>query len=228
MTVMRVERVVYGVADLDECVRFFERLRAGAARRRRTRRPLRDPDRAGRRAAGADDPSLPPAVEDGPTPARDRLGRRHRRSRSTSWRGPAGRPAIYTDADGVAHTVDETGFGVGLAVSQPRDRGRPNYPGANRTGNVNRWNQPLEPPGRVRPLRLCHVALEHPQGGPGGGGRLLHRPARLRAHRPGRQADGRVHARARRRRPAHAAAVPPPGPGRDQPLRVRGGPASTR
>jgi catechol 2,3-dioxygenase-like lactoylglutathione lyase family enzyme len=60
--------------------------------------------------------------------------------------------------------VDETGFGVGLAVSQA---GTPaaDYPGANRSGAVTRWNQPLQPPGRVRPLRLCHVALNIPKAG---------------------------------------------------------------
>src|SRR6266581_8448952 len=65
MTVMRVERVVYGVADPDECKRFFadfglEPLGGdGPGTRFGTRlgqivelRP-------------ADDPSLPPAVEDG-------------------------------------------------------------------------------------------------------------------------------------------------------------------
>jgi catechol 2,3-dioxygenase-like lactoylglutathione lyase family enzyme len=30
---------------------------------------------------------------------------------------------------------------------------------------VTRWNQPLQPPGRVRPLRLCHVALNIPKAG---------------------------------------------------------------
>ena len=35
-----------------------------------------------------------------------------------------------------------------------------NFPGSNRTGNINRWNEPMSHPGRVRPLRLCHVALD--------------------------------------------------------------------
>ena len=30
---------------------------------------------------------------------------------------------------------------------------------------MTRWNQPLQPPGRVRPLRLCHVALNIPKAG---------------------------------------------------------------
>jgi catechol 2,3-dioxygenase-like lactoylglutathione lyase family enzyme len=171
MTVMRVERVVYGVANLDECIRFFgdfglEPLPGdgeGATERR-----------AGARFATslgqvvelrpADDPGLPPAVEDGPslrevvwgvdTPeALDELAEGLAADRATQLAG------------GEVHTVDETGFGVGLAVSPGPTAAAADYPGANRTGAVARWNQPLQPPGRVRPLRLCHVALNIPKAG---------------------------------------------------------------
>ena len=74
MTVMRVERVVYGVTDLDECTRFFEDF--GLA-------PVGG-DGPGARFAtqtgqvvelrSADDPSLPPAVQDGSSL---RIGRAH-------------------------------------------------------------------------------------------------------------------------------------------------------
>jgi catechol 2,3-dioxygenase-like lactoylglutathione lyase family enzyme len=163
MTVMRVERVVYGVADPDECERFFadfglERLGGeGPGARYETRlgqivevRP-------------ADDPSLPPAVEAGST------------LREVVWgvdtakaldeladNVAADREARLTD--GEVHTVDETGFGVGLAVSRTKATAA-EYPGVNRTGAVARWNQPLQPPGRVWPLRLSHVALDIPKPG---------------------------------------------------------------
>ena len=67
MTVMRVERVVYGVPNLDECVRFFtdfglEPLDGGGTEARFATQTgqvveLRD----------IDDPSLPPAVQPGPS-----------------------------------------------------------------------------------------------------------------------------------------------------------------
>ena len=163
MTVMRVERVVYGVPNLDECVRFFadfglDRLPGdGPGARFGTRTgqvlELRPPD----------DPDLPPAVEDGPS------------LREVVWGVDtagaldelAGRLATDRDvqaASGEVHTVDETGFGIGLAVSKAESPAA-NYPGANRSGAVTRWNQPLQPPGRVRPLRLCHVALNIPKAG---------------------------------------------------------------
>jgi catechol 2,3-dioxygenase-like lactoylglutathione lyase family enzyme len=111
----------------------------------------------------AADPSLPPAVEDGPS------------LREVVWgvdsAGALGELAAGLAADrdvqvtgGEVHTVDETGFGVGLAVSAPRAAAT-DYPGSNRTGAVTRVNRPLPPPGRVRPLRLCHVALNIPKAG---------------------------------------------------------------
>ena len=163
MTVMRVERVVYGVPDVAECARFFGDFGLS---------PLPG-DGPGARFAtqtgqvvelrAMDDPELPEPVQDGPT------------LRSVVWGmdtaaaldEAAARLAVDREvrrADGEAHAVDETGFGVGLAVSRPVTAGA-DYPGTNRSGAVSRWNRPVQGPGRVRPLRLCHVALDIPKDG---------------------------------------------------------------
>ncbi len=163
MTVMRVERVVYGVTNLGECVQFFDDFGLellggegpGARFRTLTGQVIE--------IRPADDPGLPPALEDGST------------LREVVWGvDTAGALAELATAlaadrkiqstDGEVHTVDETGFGVGLAVSDPAAVST-EHPGANRTGAVTRVNQPLDPPGRVRPLRLCHVALNIPKAG---------------------------------------------------------------
>jgi len=168
MTVMRVERVVYGVPNLDECVRFFadfglEPLDGGGSgarfgtqtgqvielREQRRRQP------AVRGAARAE-------------PARDRLGGRRPGIARQARDEPAVRPVPSTPTPTAWRTPwDETGFGVGLAVSQPVT-GLDEYPGSNRTGNINRWNEPMTHPGRVQPLRLCHVALDIVKAGQGG------------------------------------------------------------
>src|ERR1700759_4403597 len=159
MTVMRVERVVYGVPNLAECARFFTDFGL---------EPLDGGDGASRfgpqtgqvgELGAAADPTLPPPVQDGPTLREIVWGVDSQESLDKLAMNLLSDRSIYTHADGVAHTVDETGFGVGLAVSQPVT-GRTNYPGSNRTGNINRWNEPLAHPGRVKPLRLCHVALD--------------------------------------------------------------------
>ena len=163
MTVMRVERVVYGVPDLDECARFLADF--GLEPLGGDGPGARFGTRAGQvvELRPAADPSLPAAVEDGPS------------LREVVWgvdsAGALGELAAGLAADrdvqvtgGEVHTVDETGFGVGLAVSAPRAAAT-DYPGSNRTGAVTRVNRPLPPPGRVRPLRLCHVALNIPKAG---------------------------------------------------------------
>src|SRR6516225_7017430 len=111
MTIMRVERVVYGVSDLGECTRFFEDF--GLEPMEGTRFATQTGQVVELRAA--DDPSLPPAMEDGPT------------IREVMW-GVDSAAALAELAvvlgsepeDGEVHTVDETGFGVGLTVSEPK------------------------------------------------------------------------------------------------------------
>jgi catechol 2,3-dioxygenase-like lactoylglutathione lyase family enzyme len=169
MTVMRVERVVYGVADLDECVRFF----GDFGLQRVTGDRAGDGDRPGARFAtqtgqivelrAADDPALPPAVEDGPT-VREIVWGVDRSEALNELAVELGHDRDVAAADGEVHTVDETGFGVALALSAPRPW-HGDYPGLNRTGAERRWNQPVRHPGRVRPIRLCHVALNIPKAG---------------------------------------------------------------
>ena len=164
MTVIRVERVVYGVPNLEECVRFFtdfglQPLDGDGAR-------ARFATQAGQlvELTDADDPGLPPPVQDGPSLREVVWGVDTAEALGNLIANIKTDRSVNIDADGVAHTVDETGFGVGLAVSQPVP-GNTDYPGANRTGAVTRWNRPLSHPGRVRPLRLCHVAMDIPKDG---------------------------------------------------------------
>jgi catechol 2,3-dioxygenase-like lactoylglutathione lyase family enzyme len=163
MTVMRVERVVYGVPDLDECARFFEDF--GLERLDGDGPGVRFETRTGQviELRPQNDPELPAPVQDGPSlreivwgvdtaDALDEVAGRIAKDRSVAVAGDE------------VHAVDETGFGVGLAVSQPRNPALV-YPAANRSSAVGRWNQPLRPVERVRPLRLCHVALDIPKPG---------------------------------------------------------------
>lgn len=167
MTVMRVERVVYGVPNLDECVRFFGDFGL-------------EPVEPGDGEAGpgarfatllgqfvdlrpADDPDLPPARE-GAATLREIVWGVDTPAALDELAGKLAADREVRVAGGEVHTVDETGFGVGLAVSRPREAAA-DYPGVNRTGVVTRWNSPLPPSGRVRPLRICHVAMNIPKDG---------------------------------------------------------------
>ena len=160
---MRVEQVVYGVDDLSESARFFTDLGL---------EPLESSDSRCRFATQAgqlvdlrrsDDPGLPAPVEAGNTmrevvwgvdteAAYDELVRRLGVDRPVS------------EFDGVAHCVDETGFGVAIAIADVKPLTVDSV-GDNRSGAVNRWNRARTHPGRVRPLRICHVAVNIPKAG---------------------------------------------------------------
>jgi catechol 2,3-dioxygenase-like lactoylglutathione lyase family enzyme len=164
VTIIRVERAVYGVDDLTTCRTFFEDFGLETVEHTDERVVLLTGMNQAVELRRSDDPALPPAVEPGPSlrelvwgvetrAALDRLVDELRRDR-----------AVTVDPLGVAHTVDETGFGLGLAVAEVS---HPSVPGfaANQFGAVTRWNRPLPAPGAVRPLRICHVAWNIPKHG---------------------------------------------------------------
>src|SRR5882724_3577887 len=158
MTVMRVERVTYGVPNLEECVRFFTDFGlAPVGRGPGARFATQTGQFVELRAV--DDPGLPPPVQDGPSLREITWGVNTAEALATLVADLENDRDVTTDEAGGAHAIDETGFGVGLVVSDPAAIA-PHYPATNRTGAIGRWNQPLAHPGRVRPLRLCHVALD--------------------------------------------------------------------
>ncbi|KPI27594.1 VOC family protein [Streptomyces sp. NPDC048253] len=158
MGIQRIESVTYGIDDLDACVRFFEDF--GLFLVERTEEHAVFETRTGQtlHLDTAPSPLLPPPVEDGPT-LREVVWGVDTREELTRLAAAAGRRrAVRESADGVFHTVDLSGFGVGLTLARPRPvtvAARP----ANATGGVHRWNTALEPLTRAYPVRMCHVAL---------------------------------------------------------------------
>ncbi|MEV2213249.1 VOC family protein [Streptomyces sp. NPDC050997] len=164
MGIQRIESVTYGIDDLAECVRFFddfglfpvERTDEHAVFETRTGQTLHLDTRP--------HPSLPPPVEDGPT-LREVVWGVDTPEELRRLAAAAGTDReVRESADGVFHTVDETGFGVGLTLARPRPAPVTARP-ANALGDVNRWNTALEPIERAHPLRMCHVALNIPKPG---------------------------------------------------------------
>ncbi|WP_171109159.1 MULTISPECIES: VOC family protein [Streptomyces] len=161
MGIQRIESVTYSVDDLDECVRFYddfglflvERTDEHAVFETLTGQTLHLDTRPG--------PLLPPPVENGPTLREVVWGvdSEEELARLVTAVGRA-----RESADGVHRTVDETGFGVGLTLARPKPAPVTPRP-ANSPGSVNRWNTALEAITRVRPLRMCHVALNIPKAG---------------------------------------------------------------
>ncbi|WP_030611421.1 VOC family protein [Streptomyces fulvoviolaceus] len=164
MGIQRIESVTYGIDDLGECVRFFgdfglflvEKSDEHAVFETLTGQTLHlDTEPS---------PSLPAPVEGGPT-LREVVWGVDTTEELRRLVAAAGKDReVRESADGVHHTVDETGFGVGLTLARPKPA--PVTPRlANALGSVDRWNTALEPLGRAYPLRMCHVALNIPKPG---------------------------------------------------------------
>ncbi|MGP2441617.1 VOC family protein [Streptomyces sp. JW3] len=158
MGIQRIESVTYSIDDLGECVRFFEDF--GLFLVERTDEHAVFETRTGQTLHLDTDPNplLPPPVEDGPTLREVVWGVDTQQELDRLVAAVARDRQVRASADGVHHTVDHSGFGVGLTLARPRkttvDPRR-----ANTLGGVNRWNEPLEPLTRAFPLRMCHVAL---------------------------------------------------------------------
>jgi catechol 2,3-dioxygenase-like lactoylglutathione lyase family enzyme len=164
VSIIRIEEVVYAVDDIPQCTRFFEDfgldlfaadgdgalLATGVGQRVRLR-PLTDP-------------ALPAPLEDGPTLREVVWGVDCPESLRELRTELAKDREVAEDTDGTLHTLDETGYGLGFAVADQRAPELAD-PGENTYRRTERVNRPLDPPGRVRPLRLCHVALNIPKEG---------------------------------------------------------------
>lgn len=164
MSIERIESVVYGVDDLDECTRFFVDFGLQLQERAADRTLLTS--QVGQRLVlkRMDDPTLPPAVEETPGIREVVWGVDSQESLDALIADLRRDREVVIDDDGIAHTVDETGFGLGLAVTAPEDL---DYDPRryNSRGRVERWNQPHGPIADVIPIRVCHVALNIPKEG---------------------------------------------------------------
>ncbi|MFJ9022104.1 VOC family protein [Streptomyces sp. NPDC102259] len=158
MGIQRIESVTYGIDDLDACVRFFEDFGLFLVERTEEHAVFETLTGQTLHLDTAPNPLLPPPVEDGPT-LREVVWGVDTREELTRLAEAAGRRrAVRESADGVFHTVDLSGFGVGLTLARPKPVAVDPRP-ANATGSVHRWNTALEPLTRAFPLRMCHVAL---------------------------------------------------------------------
>ncbi|MDL5353054.1 VOC family protein [Microbacterium sp. zg-YB36] len=164
MSIERIESVTYGVDDLDECTRFF--IDFGLALREQTPTRAVLTTQVGQTVVlrPLEDPELPAAVESGPGIREVVWGVDSQESLDVLVAGLRSDRAVHVDPDGVAHTYDETGFGVGLAVTRPEHVGYDprKY---NSSGRIERWNSSHGAIPQVRPIRICHVALNIPKEG---------------------------------------------------------------
>jgi catechol 2,3-dioxygenase-like lactoylglutathione lyase family enzyme len=164
MGVVRIETVTYSVDDLDTCVRFFTDF--GLELQHADDATAVFATLAGQELRlTTDDTALPPALEEGPAIREVVWGVDSPATLERLVEDVDADRDVWVDADGVHHTVDETGFGVGLTLAgtaEPRYR---DVAPSNRWGSVGRWNAAVTSAVPVRPIRMCHVALNIPKSG---------------------------------------------------------------
>ncbi len=164
MGIQRIESVLYSVDDIGECIRFFEDFGLHPVERQDGTATFATPAGQTVRLTTQDDPNLPPALERAPTIREIVWGVDTSAELEVLLARVAADRAVRLDPDGVYRTVDETGYGLGLTLARPGAVETTPRP-ANSPARIARWNTPLSSVGRVRPLRICHVALNIPKQG---------------------------------------------------------------
>ncbi|GLZ06124.1 glyoxalase/bleomycin resistance protein/dioxygenase superfamily protein [Actinomadura sp. NBRC 104412] len=165
MGIQRIESVVYSVEDLAECVRFFSDLGLALVTRTDDQAVFETIVKQTVRLHASPIAGAPPALEPGPTIREVVWGVDTPEALSDLVDALAKDREVVGDEGGVYHTIDETGFGLGLTLAGPSVAEVVTPREANVLGHVRRWNAPVTSAGRVRPLRMCHLALNIPKAG---------------------------------------------------------------
>lgn len=165
MTINRIEALTFGVLDLDSCIRFFtdvglEKVDAG-----KTGATLRTPENQFVNLRMADDPSLPPPLEQGAT-LREMVWGVDAQDGVTAIGAELEKDRTVTrSSDGVLHSKDFHGFGIAFTVSSPAKAETGPVRRYNVLRNIERLNEPLTAYEQPRPMRMLHVTLDIPKQG---------------------------------------------------------------
>jgi catechol 2,3-dioxygenase-like lactoylglutathione lyase family enzyme len=165
MTITRIEAVTFGVVDLNACIRFFDDLGLEQVESGTTGATFATPEGQMVHLRMADDPALPAPAAAPPTLREVVWGVDTRDAVAAIGAELAKDRAVTAFADGTLHALDNTGFGIGFAVTaaHPAESGSPRR--YNVLRSVNRWNEPVTAYQRPRPIRLLHVTLDIPKQG---------------------------------------------------------------
>lgn len=164
MGICRIEELHYGVEDVAQCTAFFSDFGLEQAEPEHAGALFVTPVGQRLHLRPADDPGLPPALEQGSTIREIAWGVQSSEDLSELGAALAADREVSEGEDGTLRTHDHTGFGIALRLAAPSGAELWQR-GVNATGNEGRWNEPLERLGRAHPYRFCHVALFIPTAG---------------------------------------------------------------
>ena len=149
MTIFRVESVTHGVEDLQSAMQFYEDWGLDCRHRGTHGADFVLPSGQSVRIRAANDPALPPAIEAGSTVREAIWGVDYTTTLNEIANDLSRDREVRRDPEGVLHTRDPNGFGIGFCVMKPHNE--PEMPAPSRL------NRPFAMPARVRPKRIGHI-----------------------------------------------------------------------
>ena len=117
MTITRIEAVTFGVVDLNACIRFFDDVGLEQVESGTTGATFGTPEGQMVHLRMADDPALPAPAAAPPTLREVIWGVDTRDAVAAIGAELAKDRAVTAFADGTLHALDNTGFGIGFAVT---------------------------------------------------------------------------------------------------------------
>jgi catechol 2,3-dioxygenase-like lactoylglutathione lyase family enzyme len=158
MTILGIESIAYGVADLDTSIRFFEEFGLPVGERNAKGADFRLAEGSTVRVRKIDDPSLPKPFAPGPGLRELVWGVDSERTLDRLAADLGRDRALTIDNDGTLHTNDDAGLAIGFRVYK---RTAPQEPAQaeNGLGNIKRWNQMRKWYARAVPQVLHHAVF---------------------------------------------------------------------
>ena len=152
-----IDRITYGVEDLAACKRFFLDWGLRLVREEPTGLDFESLNGCEIRVRKSDDPSLPPAVEAGPTLHEVIWGVRAG-ANLDAFRQHLSKQPSFREQDGMLSCIDPNGIGVGFRPSRKRKIDIVGTP-ANTWGNAARIDRPSPVYERAEPVEVGHVVF---------------------------------------------------------------------
>jgi catechol 2,3-dioxygenase-like lactoylglutathione lyase family enzyme len=162
MSILGIESIVYGVAELDTSIRFFEDFGLALERRDASGADFRLKEGSSVRVRRLDDARLPPATAAGPG-LRELVWGVDSAAALEGLARDLGRDRTLTrDEDGTVHTSDDAGLAIGFRLYR-RQQLHDAAQLENGLGTINRWNQLRQWYERAQPQVLHHAVFFVPE-----------------------------------------------------------------
>ena len=156
MAILRPEKIIYGVEDMEAGVRYFEDWGLELVESGETGADFKTAENQHVVLRKKSDPDLPPVPNDGPTAHEVIWGVTDADDLERFGSALSTDRDVRIDDDGSVHSIDESGFAIGFMVAERTPVELPAVD-MNYHTNITRLNTPVMPDARVKPVRMGHV-----------------------------------------------------------------------